>query len=68
MTVNDLDLARQRRQQRVLEEAADDQDVWSQYREAFDQQQATNPGFPETIELGGPFSVQALRGPESPQD
>jgi hypothetical protein len=57
--VNDLDLAHRRRQERVIQEAADDRDVWQQYREAFDHQQATNPGFPEAIELGGPFSVQA---------
>jgi hypothetical protein len=37
--MNDLDLARQRQRERVLEEAALDREAWAWYREGFDHQQ-----------------------------
>jgi hypothetical protein len=59
--VSDLKRARQRRHIQAPA-AADERAALTWYREAFDHQQATNPGFPETIELGGRFSVKVLRG------
>jgi hypothetical protein len=63
--MNDLDRVRQRQRERVLEEAALDREAWAWYREAL---VTVVYAMPETILLGGPFSVQALRASESAGD
>lgn len=60
MSVADLSDARQPRQIRVLEEAAEDRRIRQYLREMYEAQEETDPGFPEELDLGGGFTVERL--------